>query len=142
MNKICVLIILITSAVSFSKDKDFLRCRVTTSEWNAFFILKNFENGLLKLKKKSGNLSYVCTLKVNYFSDERLGRAPNLTIDFKREECNPSLGSLEQEVFSDYSLIINFLAKKITEGRVQWLKRSQPDVCKIEKLDLHLISKD
>lgn len=75
MNKICFLILLLTSSVVFSKDKDFLRCRITTSEWNASFILKNFETGLLKLKKKSGNLTYICILKVNYFSDERLDQA-------------------------------------------------------------------
>jgi hypothetical protein len=128
------------SSVGYAENAQILKCRVENSEWTSMFILDAVGNGFLKFKKTGNNNSYTCGLKVDYINDGQRAVSPNITVKFMRGACDPELGLLDQEVFDRFTLIVDLTSKDKPEGRVQWLKRKQPDPCIVDKISMFDIS--
>ena len=140
MRTLALFILMLSSGVSYAENTQILKCRVANSEWNSLFILDAIGTGFLKFKKSSNNNSYTCGLKVDYINDGQRAVSPNITVEFMRGACDPELGSLDQEIFDRFTLMIDLTRKDKPEGRVQWLKRKQPDPCLVEKISMFDIS--
>lgn len=135
-----VLIITILSSAGFAENTQILKCRVANPEWTSLFILDAVGTGFLKFKKTGNNNSYTCGLKVDYINDGQRAVSPNITVEFMRGACDPELGPLDQEVFDRFTLTVDLTRKDKPEGRVQWLKRKQPDPCIVDKISMFDIS--
>jgi hypothetical protein len=132
--------ITVLSVASYAENTQILKCRVANSEWTSLFILDAVGTGFLKFKKAGNNNSYTCGLKVDYINDGQRAVSPNITVEFMRGACDPELGPLDQEVFDRFTLIVDLTRKDKPEGRVQWLKRKQPDPCIVDKISMFDIS--
>ena len=130
----------ILSSAVFAENSQILKCRVANSEWNSLFILDAIGAGFLKFKKTGSSNSYTCGLKLDYINDGQRAVSPNITVEFMRGACDPELGPLEQEVFDSFTLNVDLSRKDKPEGRVQWLKRKQPDPCIVDKISMFDIS--
>lgn len=141
MKQVVVLFIMfILSTKAFSENTQILKCKVSNPEWNSVFILDAVGTGFLKFKKNGNNTSYTCGLKVDYINDGQRAISPNITLEFIRGACDPELETLEQELFDRYTLIVDLTKKDKPEGRVQWLRKKQPDLCIVEKMSMFDIS--
>ncbi len=137
---IFILFSILIFCTTHADNTQILKCRVANQEWTSVFILDAVGAGFLKIKKNSNNNSHTCSLKIDYINDGQRAVSPNVTIEFIRGACDPELGLLEQEIFDQFTLIIDITKKDKPQGRVQWLKRKQPDACVVEKMSMFDIS--
>ncbi len=140
MNKSFVLLLIFICSSGYAQNTEILNCKVSNAEWTAKFILDSAGSGFLKFKKASDPKSYICSLKLEFIQDGQRSISPNITVDFVRGACDPELGSLKQEIFERFSLIVNIRRKDKPEGNVQWLRRKQLDPCHVEKIKMFDIS--
>ncbi len=133
--KIAMLIIL-SSIPCFAENSQILKCRVDNQEWKAVFLLDTIGAGFLKLKKTGEDLNYTCGLKLEYISDGQRNVVPEITVEFTRGSCDPELGAFDQEILKSLTLFVNLNNKEKPVGRVQWLKRKQPENCIVEKISM------
>lgn len=135
-----IFMIVIISGFAFAENTPILKCSVANSEWTSLFILDSVGTGFLKFKKAGNNNSYTCGLKVDYINDGQRAVSSNITVEFMRGACDPELGAMDQEIFDRFTLIVDLTRKNKPEGRVQWLKRKQPDACIVDKISMFDIS--
>ncbi len=132
--------ILLLSSIAVAENTQILKCKATNQGWTSLFTLDAVGIGFVKFQKLDSNQSFNCKLNVNYINDGQRSVSPNITIEFNRKECDPDLNSLEEEIFDRFTLIVDITQKEKPIGRIQWLKRRQPDICVIEKFSLFDIS--
>ena len=124
----------------YAANTQILKCSVSNQEWSSIFVLDAIGSGFLKFKKTGDNNSYTCALKIDYINDGQKAISPNITLEFIRGVCDPDLGALDQEIFDRFTLIVDLTQKNKPEGRVQWLKKKQPDFCNIDKISMFEVS--
>lgn len=139
-NLFLVFSVVIFSYSSYAQNSEILNCQVTNTDWSAKFILDSIGSGFLKFKKAGDPKSYTCSLKLEFIQDGKQAVSPHITIDFVRGACEPNLGLLEQDILENFGLIINVRQKDKPQGKVQWLKKKQPEPCQIEKIRMFDIS--
>lgn len=122
-----------------AKSSEILKCRVINEEWTALLTLDAIGAGLINFKKSGNNLSYNCSLNVAFINDGQRAVSPNVTIEFIRGACDPDLGEIEKEIFEQFTLIIE-IYKENYNGKMQWLRKKQPDNCEVEKISIFDIS--
>lgn len=140
MKTFILAVMLFINGTCYGQSTQILKCRVSNSDWNATFVLDAVGSGSVEFKKSGNSGGYVCSLKVDSLIDGQNSISPNIRIEFTRGSCRPRLESLEKELFSHFTIIVDLSRKNSPEGRVQWLRRKQPDICIIEKLSLFDLS--
>jgi len=84
---------------------------------------------------------YSCGLTVEHLKDCRNCVASSVFVDLRRQACTPELGPLETELFERFSLRVSVRSQSEGLGLLQWLRRRQPDECRIEPLRLDEIGR-
>lgn len=133
---ILFLFVSVTSLRAWAESTIILKCKVSNPEWSSVFSVDAVGAGFLEFKKAGDERSYACGLQVEYLRDGRRAVSPHLKLEFNRGVCEPELGSLEKEIFRKMTLIVSLLRRDQPEGRVQWLRKKQPDACVVEKISL------
>lgn len=137
MKKIIFIFVMILQSIPcFAENSQILKCRVENSEWRALFLLDAVGAGFLKFKRIGQERNYTCGLKLEYINDGQRNVVPEITVEFTRGSCDPELGTLDQEILKSLTLFVNLNNKEKPVGRVQWLKRRQPESCVVEKISM------
>lgn len=126
-------LILFVSSISYAQSSQILRCKVENTQWVAVFELDAVADGFLKFKRSGVDQEYTCGLRLDYINDGQRNVVPEVTVEFTRGSCAPDLTSeLGQEILTSFTLFVNLNNMEKPAGRVQWLRRSQPEACVVE----------
>lgn len=121
----------------FAQSSQLLKCQVVNAQWSAVLQLDAVGVGLIKFKQKSSGADYSCNLKLEDLDDGQRAIVPHVRVVFERGNCTPELSqALEKEVLQTLTVMVSLFDKGKPQGTVQWLKRLQPEACKIEKFRL------
>lgn len=131
-----LLMLFFTCNTTYAEVPAILKCHVQNAEWTSLFTLDAAGAGLLKFKKSGDKNAYSCELKAKHIYNGQRAVVSNITVKFERGYCDPELGEMEQEIFDHFTLIVDQPNQDSPTGRVQWLKKKQPDTCIVEKLNL------
>jgi len=135
INKI-ILIFMIFSTKLILANTPIIKCNIKNPHWTATLSLDGVGLGLLKVKHLKSKKDFTCPLGLTFLQDSLGGVSPSIIVDFNRGECFPKSSLISEELFETVNLIIELRDKKKPRGRIQWLKKSQPDSCKITKFRL------
>jgi hypothetical protein len=131
-----LLFIFIFNSQAKAENSTILKCKTSNKEWASTVVLDSVGSGFIKFKNLKLNQSHTCSLSIEYIKDAQKAIKPNITIEFNRGSCDPSLGKLNEEIFNKFMLIVSVYKNNKSSGHIQWLKKHQPDTCVVEKLSL------
>lgn len=118
-----------------SGSANIMECRMSNEEWVGSISLDAAGAGLLQFSQKSTGREFSCPLILKYLGDNIMGVVPIISLDFRRDYCNPKDSRVSSEVFSDISLVFRFLGER-PQGDVQWLRKFQIDECEDVKIEM------
>ena len=143
MKKICLILLLVSSAHAQSQNSQIVKCRVQSPKWNALFILDTIGAGFLKVKEVGQEKVHTCSLKLTNLNDSLRGVAPTIKIEFDRGSCEPALNQAnEKEILGEIAIRVDMNNAKNPKASVHWLRSAQPDLCVLEKLSLYEVQLD
>lgn len=124
--------LLLWPLIGFAKNPQILKCSIQGQERSAVLLVDSV--GVAFLKFKLSDSEHSCELRVRSFRNDELAVLPSMRFDFERGDCHPTLAAnVEKEIFGIVTLQVNLTDSQKPAGQVQWLRRFQPDHCKIEQ---------